>query len=239
MLGSIEGATMPSADDIWEWIRTPLEELKNDLGAEPDKPWETRRAEFLEHLGLSEPSQYPVIEHLLEHLDQLAEDDRANLISSGEIDSLAYQLAQQYDVGDGHQDAGHAEPAAAETSGYDEQAWHAYLAENGPYWNGTEEAWDQFREWFIYHATERGLGEPATSLLDHLTAQPAAERITTFAQYGVTITPKASEPEPDGLSHEDIETAMAEVLAENPELADIPEERRREILAEVLGQVQS
>jgi hypothetical protein len=240
---------MPSADDIWEWIQAPLEELKHALSAEPDKPWETRRAEFLEHLGLSEASQYPVIEHLFQHLDQLADDDRTNAITSGEIDSFAYQLAQQYGEGEDasheHHDAGHmqqGEPAAAESPGYDEQAWHAYLAENGPYWNGTEEAWDQFREWFLYHATERGVGEPATELLDYLAAQPAAERITTLAQYGVTITPivpEVGEPEPGELSHEDIDAAMAEVIAENPELADIPEERRREILAEVLGQVQS
>jgi hypothetical protein len=240
ILGSIvEGATMPSADDIWEWIHAPLEELKNDLSAEPDKLWETRRAEFLEHLGLSEPSQYPAIGHLLEHLDQLAEEDRATLISSGEIDSVAYQIAQQYDESEA---TGHGEPAATETSGYDEQAWHAYLAENGPYWNGTEEAWPQFREWFIYHATERGLGEPATALLDYLNAQPAAERITTFAQYSVTINPIApqpEEPETGELSSQEIDDMMAEVLAENPELADIPEERRREIMAEILGQVQS
>src|SRR5690348_3617193 len=42
MLGSIEGATMPSADDIWEWIRTPLEELKFLARSSPEPTTPTK-----------------------------------------------------------------------------------------------------------------------------------------------------------------------------------------------------
>jgi hypothetical protein len=239
MAESIEGATMTSAADIWEWIRAPLDELKRDLSAEPDKSWETRRTELLEHLGLSDPSQYPLIEPLFQHLDEMTEEDRTNEINSGQIDSVAYELAQQYTVS---QDAGQAQAAPAAAPTYDEQAWQAYLTENGPAWDGTAENWDQFTQWFRYYADERGLGDPATALIDYLTAQSAAERITTLAQYGVTINPAAAQAgqlETSQTSDQDADSIMADILEANPDLAGIPEERRREIMAEVFGQDQS
>jgi hypothetical protein len=75
-------------------------------------------------------------------------------------------------------------------SRYDEQAWQVFLSENGTQWDGTEEGWDSFRQWFAYYAGEQGLSVPASALLDYLSAQPDAERIDTLGQYGVTITPQ-------------------------------------------------
>lgn len=208
---------MTGAEELWEWIRTPLEELKRDLTDEPDKPWETRRAELLERLGLHDPDEHPMAGELFERLDRMSDDERVTAINSGEIDSAAYELAQR-----------HAAPASAGPA-YDEQAWQAYLAQNGPAWDGTEQSWTQFSQWFSYYAGERGLTEPATALIEYLSAQPAAERIGTFAQYGVTITPAGGTPDAG------LDSVMADILAENPALAAIPEERRKEILAEVFG----
>jgi len=87
---------------------------------------------------------------------------------------------------DDHAD-NHSTDVAVEAPAYDERAWQEYLAENGPQWDGTEAAWTQFSEWFAYHAHDRGLAAPAAALLSHLVAQPVTERITTLAQYGVTI----------------------------------------------------
>lgn len=216
---------MTSAEELWEWIGTPLDELKRDFNDEPDKPWDTRRTEFLERLGLRDPDEHPMVGELFERFDQMGDDDRTNVINSGEIDSAAYELTRQHGVA---QEAGQ-EQAPAE-SAYDEQAWQAFLTEKGPAWDGTEQSWAQFSQWFLYYAGERGLTEPATALVEYLNSQPAAERITTFAQYGVTITPAAG-----GASDDDLHSVMADILAEKPDLAAIPEERRRQLLAEVFG----
>lgn len=155
---------------------------------------------------------------------------------------------------------------APEQSAYNEGAWHQFLATNGPAWDGSAASWGQFREWFLYYAADSGFAAPATGLLDYLDAMSVEERIATFAQYGVTIAvaapvtpaePVASEqpvaaepiaaeqpisaptvdPAVEPASDELIESVMAELIAETPEFADIPEERQRELLAEVLSEL--
>jgi hypothetical protein len=176
---------MSTPDDVWEWIRPPLEELKQGDNADPDMPWEERRQTFLRELELSDASQHPVVELLLQRLDESPEEERNRILGSDELNSMAYQLAQEHGAG---QEAAGGEAAYDEAAPYDEQAWQAYLAENGPLWDGTEDSWEQFRDWFAYDAGQHGLSTPAAALLDYLTPQPAADRIATFAQYGVTIT---------------------------------------------------
>jgi hypothetical protein len=195
---------MSTVESIWDWIRPPLEELKQDYSAEPDKPWEERRQFFLERLGLHDADENPVVEQLLQRLDEATEEERDRILGSDELDSMAYESVQQHG----------ASQEVAGDEAYDEQAWQAYLAENGPQWDGTEESWEQFRQWFAYYADERGLSSPATVLLDYLTPQPAAERIATFAQYGVTITPTAEVGPGEAAAGYD-EQAWQAYLAEN------------------------
>lgn len=98
---------------------------------------------------------------------------------------------------------------------YDEAAWQAFLAENGPLWAGTEDTWQPWREWFAYTAAEQGLDEPATGFLTWLDAQE--DKIAGFAAYGVTITPPAPELEATL-------TRMSEKLAtlREPEAGQVP-----------------
>ena len=186
---------MSTPDDVLGWLTSPLERMRRDYEADPATPWEERRESFLRELGVSDASQYPVVQELLERLDETRADERGKMLGSDELDRLAQELARQHAAGqaDGQQ-------AAGQQTGYDERAWQAFLAENGPRWDGTDASWDQFRQWFVYTAGQQGLGAPATALLDYLAARPAAERITTFAQYGVTIpAPQAAaaqSPEP-------------------------------------------
>jgi hypothetical protein len=173
---------MSTPDDVLGWIRPPLEELKH---TDPGTPWQESRESFLRQLGLSDASQHPVVQELLERLDEAPEEERNSILSSDKLDSMAEELCRQHAPA---QDEAVQEEAGDQT-GYDEQAWQAYLAQNGTQWDGTEESWEQFRQWFAYYASEQGLSAPATKFLDYLTPQPAAERIATFAQYGVPITP--------------------------------------------------
>lgn len=166
---------------VWEWIRPSLEELKQHYNADPEKPWEELRDTFLGRLGLRDARQNPVVEELLERLHEAPEEERNRILGSDELDSMTYELVLKHAAGQ--------ETAGDGGAGYDQAAWHAYLTQNGPQWGGTEESWKPFQQWFAYYATQCGLGTPATALLTYLNSQSAAQRIATFAEYGVTITP--------------------------------------------------
>jgi hypothetical protein len=163
---------MANVEERWAVLFPPLQELK----AESDRPWEIRQAEFLDKLGLTEAEQDPVVEAFLSHLADLSPADRAALLRTEQVDHLLYQLLQQ------------STPVPAAPT-FDDVAWLSYLSTHGPYWDGTEPEWVPFRVWFAYEAQQIGLGGPALALLEYLEAQPAADRIATFAQYGVTIKP--------------------------------------------------
>ncbi len=246
---------MPSVEEIWEWVYEPVQELKRDFTTAPDTPWETRRESFLSQLGLSAADQDPVIQELLRQLDEMPDADRNDIIGGDRLDALAYELAQRHGVaetpagpgdqvpgGGGEQDR---QTAIAEPA-YDTDKWQEFLEKNGPQWDGTAATWDQFKEWFLYYAREGGFEAPATSLLDFLTTQDVADRIATLQTYRVVIgpahaaaaQPPAQEPEPP-VTAGDMDELMAELIAENPELRDIPEARRQELIAEVLREAQT
>jgi hypothetical protein len=239
---------MSTPVDLLEWIRTPLEEMKQAFSADPSTPWEERRASFLHQLGLQDASQHPVVQQLLEHLDQTPEEERNRVLGSNELDSMASELVKKHAAGQ----ASGADGAA----GYDEQAWQAFLVENGPRWDGTDASWDQFRQWFAYYADQQGFGAPATALLAYLATQPAAERVTTFAQYGVAIArpqpaaaqgpaaagqvaQEAEQPADGEVSAAEAESITGDALKAHPEIADMPEEERIAAMSEVLNRLQA
>jgi hypothetical protein len=134
-------------------------------------------------------------------------------------------------------------PAAAEP-GYDEQAWYAFLVESSPSWDGSESGWAGYGQAFLSAARQRGFGVPATALIEYLATLGGADRVAALAQYGVLVT-SASEasalqvPAQVPATDEFISSVLSELLAEDPDLGEIPAERRRELAAEVLGQLQS
>jgi hypothetical protein len=253
---------MSAADETWNWIRPPLDQMKRRFAANPEQPWETQRTSFLHELGLQKPDQHPVTERLFQWLDHLSAEERNRALGSDKIDNRVEELIRQTAA---EQDAQQQSPPesqedAAVQAGYDEHAWQAYLTQNGPRWDGTDAAWNQFQEWFKYHAGERGLSAPATALLDYLTTQPVDSRITTLATYGVTITPPqprgAQEPTEPGeqpattpgdpelaeeneITEADIDSLMKESLGENQEFAKIPEARRQELITEALSELET
>lgn len=86
-------------------------------------------------------------------------------------------------------------PAAASDAQdtYDPQAWEKFLAQNGPRWNGTDDAWAQFTTWFRYEADQAGVTAAASGFLDWVGAQ--ADKIAAFGQYGVQINAPAAVPD--------------------------------------------
>jgi hypothetical protein len=238
---------MSVLDELWEWIRSPLEEFEKSFTEEPDKSWEARRGEFLQQLGVQEPGQHPVTEQMFRHLDEMTDDERKTHVTSKQFETVAYGFAQQHAAS---QEAGQgaSQASASSAPGYDEQAWQNYLNTNATQWNGTEETWNQFTQWFLYYAEEHSVTTPATQLIDYLNPLPASQRITELARYGVTITPpqapaapqtgQPGEPNASAAANQNAASVMDELLAANPEFAAIPEERRIEIMNEALSRVQ-
>lgn len=169
---------MTTVDEAWAWLQPAFQETRGDIGL----PWEQRRARLLELLGMSDPGGHEVGGPVFGQLDALPEDDRATLLDSDGIDAWLLDILRAH-----LPEAEPEEAAESDDDAYDESAWQTYLTANGPSWDGTEESWAAFHEWFVHYAREQGLGNPATALLDYLGAQSAPDRIATFASYGVTI----------------------------------------------------
>jgi hypothetical protein len=203
---------MPAFDAAWAVVHPVLSEIQKDPGA----PWDTQRESLL---AMAEQVEEPAKGALAEwvgRLDDLPEGERAGLLGSDQLfedsSALLYQYAGQVD----------AQQPDAPDQGYDEQAWNGYLLENGTAWDGTDESWPGFREWFLYYAREGGVGEPAEGLLAYLDGMPADQRVGVFARYGVAIEIRSS-AQPPTLSpvpaEAEGEAAAAELSSELEALA--------------------
>lgn len=137
----------------------------------------------------------------------------------------------------------------------DPEAWNSFLTQNGPAWNGTEEGWQTFRDWFAYHAAELGVGTSAEAFLAY--AENAADMATVFTEYGIappaphtdtddtdTGTDTAaseSAVDDDGFAEGDLaalfDSEEEQDLAQ--ELAALSEEELAELIAEVTAELAS
>ena len=167
-------------DDTWHWLQPALQDMRSGT----DRPWEERRARFVEQLGLSGPDQHPVVAELLHRLDELPDQERAATLDSDWPEVTAYELLRTLVTEPDDQDEAGAH--------YDDQAWQTFLAANAFAWNGTAGSWAAFGEWFEYHAAEQGLAGPAAALLRSMETQSPDQRVATFASYGVTIAAPAT-----------------------------------------------
>ncbi len=220
---------MTTLDELWTWIYSPLHELVAERADNRDKSWIDLRAYFLERAELQDSADNSFVDDLLTQLDELSDSDREALLDSNDqLEAFAYAIAERHAGADGAADAATAETAA----GYDEAAWQQYLVENGAHWNGDEASWEQFKDWFLYYADEKGVAEPATALLSYLDSQPAEDRIATLAQYGVII--KQPQPAAEASEIDDSDTeAIREMLGDDPMFADLSEDQLRQMFIEV------
>lgn len=120
--------------------------------------------------------------------------------------------ARHRELVDARQSAG--DPASG---GEDEASWARYLAENAPAWDGVEDSWQGFTEWFIYYAEEAGVAGSAKEFCDYVGASD--DKIAVLAAYGVTIAPAAPQgvdgpPGSGGPGGEDVGT-WTEFLGSN------------------------
>jgi hypothetical protein len=230
---------MSTKDELWQWLGEPLKELRQHRLDQPDLEWSARREFFLERLSISDPSGYPAVDALLRDLDERPVEQRDELLAN--IDELTR-------LTDGYIDQfAETEPEteAAGEAEFDQEAWWAFLTEHASGWNGTDEHWVDFEPWLLTLATEHGFGEATESLLVPLRAQGAAAVRAVLAEYGVQVAeepsaePEAEEPSAEvelPTPAEFAEANMADLLAEDPEFAELSEERRMALIAEVLAE---
>lgn len=234
------GRSAPSADDAeWTELVERVSQVASDNGLDTD--------------GLMEALVAQDTVELQTAVAAVVWPDSADDGQATETDAATAEA-----VDDSHAtetDAGPAEPVE------DENAWNAYLLANGPSWDGTEENWAAFVEWFVYHADEQGVGAFARTFCDYAAANGASG---VFAQYGVALAgaePAAAEQarhepasEEQGLSETEppeaeqapalsVEEAVAtygtELIAEfraaNPQFAEMTDDEIEGVLTEVLN----
>lgn len=217
---------MPTVDEAWALVAGPLENLRSDAIDRPDLPWPERRESF--HKELAALTTDPFMDELVDWLDDMSDSDRQALLIGDQLPIQVYQLLPTIVV-----DTGAAATNTAATE--DETAWFAYLAENGVRWDGAEQSWDAFGDWFVYDATQAGFQAQASMLLDYLGNMATADRITMFAQYGVTIRqPQRATP-----MDRRVQEIMDNLLARTPAYADIPEARRIELVTAMIEREES
>jgi hypothetical protein len=226
---------MSTKDELWQWLGEPLQELSRHRLERPDAEWQEHREFFLEKLSVTDPAPYPALDAVLRHLDELPVDERAGLLDNlDELTRVVDGFLDQYADAETEE-----APAAAE---FDQQAWWAFLAENAALWNGTDEHWAEFEPWLLSVAADHGYGEATESLLAPLRGQGAATVRAVLGEYGVVIAEQA--PEQDGQAEEVAlptpaefaDENMADLLAADPEFAELSEERRLALIAEVLAE---
>jgi hypothetical protein len=74
--------------------------------------------------------------------------------------------------------------------------WNGFLHEFGAKWNRDDASWAQFREWFTFEATSRGLATEAAGFIAYAESTGQAK---AFEEYGVPGAPAvaaAEEPTP-------------------------------------------
>jgi hypothetical protein len=190
-------------DDLWNWLSPAVVELRTKAQDEPELTWDGARAFFLDKLSLRDPADQPAVNNIIRRLEGLGDRDRADLLRTEGLDTLAQEEVRSYartvEAAAARQPAEpvqQADPTPAEPAAYDPDAWANYLRDTKASWAGDEAGWPTFRAEFITGAGATGLTTQAENLILFLDAQTVAERITTLAQYGITVQarPAAAEP---------------------------------------------
>jgi hypothetical protein len=105
-----------------------------------------------------------------------------------------------------------ASDAASPAQPEDHEKWNAYLKENGPRWDGTEEHWQQFRDWFLYSADLNHVGQSAHGFIE--LAEKSSDKRAVFAEYGITL-PATAAPDSAGQPQPEDPEAWNAYLREN------------------------
>lgn len=202
---------------IAEVVQTSVE---NAAGADLD--WHTVRATLVEAADAS-------------GFADAAEQFVTQLESDGEpLQVVALMAERRTELAGAYASA--LEAAAADSASEDPAVWNEFLATNGPRWDGTEESWPAFREWFLYYAGEQGVGSTARMFCDYA---EDGDKLQVFTQYGVVVEAPTVPDDPELAQAvaevvSEVGTAVLEEFRADEEFADLSDDEVRDLLAEVV-----
>lgn len=111
------------------------------------------------------------------------------------------------------------EQAVAEASAENAGDWDAYLAQCGSEWDGTEDSWPAFREWFAYHGETAGVATFAQAFLVY--AEESGDKAAVFAEYGIAV-PAAAAEDQEGAPEDVFAAGDLEALFAEDDTAEAP-----------------
>lgn len=201
--GAITALGLNDPADVRQWLEV-LHEVGNEQVSESESDWTT----FLDALrGRAAASGIPseTVESFAEYVNTCG----ASLMEViGELAGL-----DDEPLGVAEQSVAPSSVPGTDPFDYDVSAWTAFLAENGPRWNGDESAWDMFVAWFSYQANEHGLAVPANQFLGY--AQNEHDKVAFFAQYEITIgVPAQDDPNEQAAISEELDVSSFPDVAE-------------------------
>jgi len=151
------------AEQVWAWLREPLQLLAQSFDDNPETDWDGRVRELLDRLGLGSPDEHPVAHALLHHLESLDDPQRREYLTSPDAELYAHEVANAQVV----EAAPEEYPLADEAAAPDEQS--------------LRELTDQAYQWVVAQLTEEDPDFPAQLEQDPGLAQAiydeAAQRI--------------------------------------------------------------
>lgn len=171
------------AEEVWAWLREPIQQLAQTFDDRPDATWDERVAELLQQLGLLAPDGHPVAHALLYHLESLDDARRREFLTSSEAENYARDVANAQVVDEAPEEAPEQAPeeALAEAP---EEAPETYDVE-GPDEAALRQLADQAYHWVVEQLTAEDPGFP-----EQLARDPELARaIYAEAAQRIGVTP--------------------------------------------------
>jgi hypothetical protein len=160
------------AAQLFYAAKDAFERLAAD-GAERD--WERYAREF-EDLGLDD-----VIYRLRQNAEVFGMDPGEIVAAFGESDPN--ELSAYYEQVAGARQGGEGDGSPEQE--FDQAAWEQLLGQASAWWDGAEETWQQFVDYFVYQGTELGIAQAAQDLVDFVVN--SGDKVEALRQYGVDV----------------------------------------------------
>lgn len=94
----MSGTEVWGANQIREWLTEPLRGATAEWTDNPDRTWDEIKSRLLEKLDLQDSTDFPVVDQLVAHVEQLSSEDerRTFLLDESTRDETISGLVEQY-----------------------------------------------------------------------------------------------------------------------------------------------
>lgn len=217
---------MSDPDAYVSWLQPGFAAVDQLWEAQPQEPWGQVRQEFLTALQLGEsdlarPEMW-VIARFLQHADDLDEDARRALLLD---DASRSELVRMFAIEAASSDAAAAtaEEAPVEPQWVEGQGWMRY---------------DPVAGWIALDSSGGEASEPPTATSDETASSAAsvAAEPSGAAPVPPTRESGAEPPTPAATVDDLLSRLVRDVVAQRPELAELPAEEFTKLVADIVAQ---